>query len=200
MAGDEKARERRNPIGATARIVGANVKRLRMEIGATQNDLAETLRLNGHPIPVASIGRIEGGQRRVEVDDVMALAVALGVSPLAILLPNTRSAQDLVETTGAAQHPADLVWRWAVAGIPWDDTPDMDETDRHLNVRRSFPWWLEPHTPDENDGSRGLWLATVSKDWRTNEDATGFLIPAPPGMRVVDPKAEVDDGVDQAEN
>lgn len=189
MAIDENARERRNPVGPTAKTVGFNVKRLRGELGETQADLAARLKANGHPIPVASIGRIEGGQRRVEVDDLTALAVALGVSPLALLLPNTRSAREEVQTTGAGPHPADIVWRWALAGVPFRGLEHLDPAERHVNIRRSFPWWLEPVAPGENDGSAGLWLATVSGDWRENADATAFLMPAP-SSAVADPSAD----------
>ena len=85
MADTESARERGNPIGPTGIAVGRNVRRLRIAAGTTQAELAERLAKRGRPIPVASIGRLENGERRVEVDDLTALAAALNVAPAELL-------------------------------------------------------------------------------------------------------------------
>lgn len=105
----------------------------------TQADLAKQLRENGHPIPVSSIGRIESGDRRIEVDDLMAIALALGVSPLALLLPHVRSPDDEVEFTGWGPDRAGDVWGYALGISEIVDIPGDDPTI----MARSFPLWVE---------------------------------------------------------
>jgi transcriptional regulator with XRE-family HTH domain len=53
----------------------------------TQRALSERLAAHGRPMAVTAISRTEYRQRRVDVDDLIALAAALGVSPTALLLP-----------------------------------------------------------------------------------------------------------------
>lgn len=62
-----------------------NLKRIRAAREMTQAGLAEALAQAGRPIPVASIAKIEAGDRRVDVDDLAALAEALE-TPIAQLL------------------------------------------------------------------------------------------------------------------
>ena len=47
--------------------------------------LSARLTTVGWPIPVAALSRLENGNRRVDVDDLFALANALDVSPIALL-------------------------------------------------------------------------------------------------------------------
>jgi transcriptional regulator with XRE-family HTH domain len=153
MASDDRARERRNPIGPTTRTVGANVKRIRLEQQITQAELSDRLRENWHPIPTSSIGRIETGDRRVEVDDLVALSIALNVSPLALLLPTTRGPEDLVEFTGWGLNPSKSVWDFSL-GIEELDESSPDDPGL---MARSFPFWVEDRIrrwalpPDEPD-------------------------------------------------
>jgi hypothetical protein len=53
--------------------------------------LASILEEMGRPIPELGLRRIESGDRRVDVDDLMALAMALGVSPVTLLMPGVHS-------------------------------------------------------------------------------------------------------------
>ncbi len=133
------SRSRGNDIGPTGITVGENIRRIRGEQSFTQADMAKNLAENGHPIPVASIGRIESGDRRVEVDDLMAIAIVLGVSPLALLLPMTRGPRDTVDITGWGSELARGAWGYSlgiseIADVPGDE-PDI--------MSRSFPLWVE---------------------------------------------------------
>lgn len=145
MASDGRSRERGNPIGPTGITVGENVRRIRADTRTTQAELARRLAENGRPIPVASIGRIESGERRVEVDDLVAIAIALGVTPLALLLPDTRLPVDDVELTGWGKLTAQEAWYWAASGIPLvldGSVEDMESEAMHAHML-SKPWWLD---------------------------------------------------------
>ncbi|MGW1071525.1 helix-turn-helix domain-containing protein [Streptomyces sp. NPDC002537] len=76
--------------GPVGDIVRRNVRRLRAERRLTTERLAEHLRQHtGRSIPASGITRLEGGQRRVDVDDLVALATVLGVTPAQLLEPPT---------------------------------------------------------------------------------------------------------------
>lgn len=66
--------------GVAGRNVSRNVERLRNQRGLSFVDLAELLKQEGRPIPVLGLRRIEKGERRVDVDDMAALAAVFGVA------------------------------------------------------------------------------------------------------------------------
>lgn len=72
----------------------------------------------GRPITASGLQKIEAHTRRVDADDLVALAVALGVSPVAILLPGTSEPGDSVSVTGVGAADALAVWEWANGGRP----------------------------------------------------------------------------------
>ena len=77
----------RKELGPTARRVAATVKRIRRGNEVTTAELSRRLGQLEQPIPDTSITKTEQGTRRVDVDDLVALAAALGVTPNTLLLP-----------------------------------------------------------------------------------------------------------------
>ncbi|MGN7859495.1 helix-turn-helix domain-containing protein [Microbacterium sp. 22303] len=144
MATETRTRQRGNPAGPTATIVGENVRRVRTVLQLTQAQLSQRLDALEHPIPVASVGRLESGDRRVEVDDLMALSVALGVSPLGLLMPYTRGPEDEIEMTGFGRMSADDAWGWVLAD---HDASKQAEDEPGSMYARSFPKWVETRVP-----------------------------------------------------
>lgn len=67
----------------------------------------------GRPITASGLQKIETHARRVDADDLMTLAVALGVSPVALLLPGTSEPTDEAEVTGLGPVDALTAWEWA---------------------------------------------------------------------------------------
>lgn len=74
-------------LGPTGRIVAARIADIREARQMTFATLASKLLQLGHPIPTLGLRRIESRARRVNVDDLVAIAVALNVSPQALLMP-----------------------------------------------------------------------------------------------------------------
>lgn len=66
---------RRVTLGETGEVVKANIRECRVKRNLTQNELALKAEL-----PTQSITEIENGARRVNVDDLVAIAAALHVS------------------------------------------------------------------------------------------------------------------------
>ncbi|MFL0392784.1 helix-turn-helix domain-containing protein [Streptomyces albus] len=70
------------PAGSrTARLI----EHVRNERGFSQRELSARLTRLGRPLPHTALSRIERRQRRCDVDDLVAIADALGVSPVALL-------------------------------------------------------------------------------------------------------------------
>jgi transcriptional regulator with XRE-family HTH domain len=114
--------------GPTAVTVSENVKRLMAARGLTYEGLSRELGKIGRPILATGVLKIVNGARRVDVDDLMALAVALRVNPSTLLLPPTTQVDERYDLTGATGIPAHQVWDWADGKAPLVD-PDGDESD-----------------------------------------------------------------------
>jgi hypothetical protein len=79
----------------------------------------------------ASLARIETGERRITVDDVVAISVVLGVSPVDLLLP--RMPRGTVAISEAVELPNGQVRPWVrghkALGPPWPDNQDAVQLD-----------------------------------------------------------------------
>ncbi|WP_068149069.1 helix-turn-helix domain-containing protein [Rhodococcoides corynebacterioides] len=122
-----------------------NVARVRREQGLTLRDVADRLSNTERPIAHNTISEIERGARRVDVDDLMALAAALSVSPVALLFPSAESAETAVHATGFGEVAASQLWTSMhappspeTANASWWSTmiaPQMDEQPADLIAR-----------------------------------------------------------------
>jgi transcriptional regulator with XRE-family HTH domain len=93
-------------------VVANNLLRIRKDRRLTTQQLADRLKELGQPIPASGITRIEKGDRRVDVDDLMALAVALNVAPTTLLLPPT-SSNAPAPLTATCSVTSRTAWQWA---------------------------------------------------------------------------------------
>ncbi|MFI2187900.1 helix-turn-helix domain-containing protein [Streptomyces sioyaensis] len=75
-------------IGPTGIHTAQKIESLRLARGVSQRQLAALVAALGHSLPHTSISRIERIRRRCDVDDLAAIAAALGISPMALLLPS----------------------------------------------------------------------------------------------------------------
>ncbi len=103
--------------GPVAERVSRNLLVLRSEKEMTLGQLSERLSELGRPISISGLSKIERGERRVDVDDLVAIAVALDESPNRLLLPGPSGhpgepSQD-VALTPTEQAPWERAWLWA---------------------------------------------------------------------------------------
>ena len=130
--------DKRNPLAATGESVRANVRRLREASNLGYAELARRLKATGRGIPELGLRRIEEGERRVDADDLVALAIALDVSPITLLMPPTTDADDAVAMV-VGTVTARQLWRWLAAETPLiGDAP----SDVFGFIWRSVPVWL----------------------------------------------------------
>ncbi len=102
----------------TAAAVAANLKAVRRRRGLTVRQLSERLKELGAPILPSGITKIEQGDRRVDVNDLMALAAALNVSPARLLLPDVGE-RDLIQITpNLPPQELWIAWDWMEGGSP----------------------------------------------------------------------------------
>jgi hypothetical protein len=138
-------------VGPTGQIVAANIVRLREGRGMTTRQLSGALERAGRPVPPSGITRMEKAERVVTTDELAALAVVLGVSPSALLLPLTDDPISEVPVTGAGNVPALAAWEWSDGKGPLQFDPRRRrETQRLEFVLFGRPGWEHTGDPDED--------------------------------------------------
>lgn len=135
--------------GPSAERVAANVRELRKARGLDLAGLAQRMSAVGQPIGLTGISKLETGERRVDVDDLVALAVALDVSPVRLLLPPTAD-ETKVDVTPDAEATARTAWLWATGEKPlpndlWREQSVDVDLDRDLR----FETENRPHDPPD---------------------------------------------------
>jgi hypothetical protein len=107
------------PMGAVGGRVASNLRRLRK--GISTYELQRRLTEIGWPIRANAITLIEAGRRRVDVDDLVALAVVLGVNPNQLLFPAMLQRKGIsygVPVVGDVTAMDADIWRWATGERP----------------------------------------------------------------------------------
>ncbi|WP_432116619.1 helix-turn-helix domain-containing protein [Streptomyces sp. S1] len=80
---------RASSIGPAGQHVARAVARLREARSWDQAELVARLAAEGLALSQPIVSRVEAGTRRVDVDELLALAVVLGVAPVALLPPHS---------------------------------------------------------------------------------------------------------------
>jgi transcriptional regulator with XRE-family HTH domain len=91
-------------------IIGRRVAEERKRQGLSQNDLVERLAAIGRPMDRSNLGRIERGETTGQLDNVVSLAIALGIAPVHLLVP--RDDEEMVELTPTHRVPAKTARSW----------------------------------------------------------------------------------------
>ncbi|MCD9593004.1 MULTISPECIES: helix-turn-helix domain-containing protein [Streptomyces] len=81
-------------IGPTGLHTARAIERLRLVRGLTQHQLAARCTALGRPVANTALSRTERARRRCDVDDLVTIATALGVSPTTLLLPLPSASSD----------------------------------------------------------------------------------------------------------
>jgi transcriptional regulator with XRE-family HTH domain len=132
--------------------VADNLRRIRDERGISTSRLSQLLEDVGRPIQPTGITKIEKGERKVDTDDLVALAVVLRVNPSALLLPPIADRTN-TEVTAAGSVPTWKVWKWADGREPLKDPFDEDDlADFQLNARPKGK--RRYHRPGERTGDQ----------------------------------------------
>lgn len=156
---NQKAPRSVNKAGAHSRAVGENVRRLRKARGISTYELSALLAEKGRRIQASSLSRLESGERRADVDDVMVLAVILRVSPTALMLPCT--AEGDVEIEGYGEGPARAAWAWMDGRAPLDGPSDEGYEEAYVDHQlHSRPQGLRAFFPQSHPSESGVCATT----------------------------------------
>jgi 8-oxo-dGTP diphosphatase len=159
----EESGRRVEGIGPVARRLAANLRELRDSRRLTTAQLSSMLAKLGRPIPATGITKTEASTRRVDVDDLVALAAALGVSPNRLLLSREITVpgggggltEVRIELTPSLTVRAGDAWKWAAGEQPLEDADrctapgeDTIEARTAAQRREAFVKENRPHQGD----------------------------------------------------
>lgn len=132
---EPKPIRRTNDVGPTGAQLAENLRRIRGERGLSTARLSELLQAVGRPIQPTGITKIEKGERKVDVDDLLALAAVLRVSPATLLLPPVAD-NTATDITAVGSVPAWKAWRWMDGREPIKEPFDEDDfADFQMHAR-----------------------------------------------------------------
>ncbi|MFI6331898.1 helix-turn-helix domain-containing protein [Micromonospora chersina] len=103
--------EKRIEPGPLAKQVAESIKRIREDRRITYAEVSERLAELGRTIPVLGLSRMEKGDRRVDLDDLVAIAAALRVPPIWLLFPAGRDQPD-IEVLPGVRVPVEAALAW----------------------------------------------------------------------------------------
>jgi transcriptional regulator with XRE-family HTH domain len=137
--------KRKVELDKTGNTVRANVVRFRGLRRMTLRDMATRMTDAGRPMSHATINEIEHGARRIDVDDLAALAIALQVSVPSLLMPPVTDEADQIEdaVTGAPVSYASSLWEWLTAQAPPNAWPVYGRPKDEFEIER----WRRDATP-----------------------------------------------------
>ncbi|MBS9532404.1 helix-turn-helix transcriptional regulator [Mycobacterium sp. M1] len=141
--------------GLTSQAVARNLRAICADQKLSLRKLAERMP-EDRALTHTQLSAIQRGTRTVSVDDLTAIAVGLGVSPITLLipplpegLPDEREARAKapVALTGTGPTWAVRAVAWLQGTVPIDFAP-RDAAERSFLVekfrRKSLPWWAFP--------------------------------------------------------
>ena len=97
---------RRVETGPTGETVRTNIANVRRERQLTLRELSDLLAQGGRPMAHNTLSEIERGARRIDVDDLMAIAIALDVAPNVLFRPDSIDVAAPAEVTGSLSVPS----------------------------------------------------------------------------------------------
>lgn len=137
------ARQRQE--GPVAETVATNLRRLRDLRGLTAQQLADKIASQGGGrLRPDYISLVENRRRSLTLEEALLVAVALDVTPAALLMPDTPDpAAQVTPTPSMRTYPARTVWLWLTgrraleepaAGVDWADMAAMSPGELHRYV------------------------------------------------------------------
>ena len=120
----------------TGEAFAANLKLIRNRVAVSQQQLADELAAIGMSLNRSVISKIESGERNVSIDEALAIAVALGVEPAALLFPRSTSSVRLAPRMIVSNQRAAM---WFRGLYPISQEPGMQ---RRFHEEREDSWVL----------------------------------------------------------
>jgi transcriptional regulator with XRE-family HTH domain len=114
-------------------VISERIREIRYhKLGMNQAKLAAELAARGFPYEQTTLSRIERGERELRVSELFAFAAALGVSPIALLLP-TDPADDIEVGGDDRWLNGTQLRRWIRGFVP---PPGANDRQRRLHYEQ----------------------------------------------------------------
>lgn len=164
-------RQRGNPPGNTNAHVATNLRRARQSAGLDLRELASRIQRAGRAISHSAISKIENGERRVDVDDLVVFAYVLDTTPAALLTPP----DDAPVPTGLpdGRYLDEEIWAWMrdlsplIAGrLVWFWYGQAESTRRRIQLNRNLVEMYATKGEGEGEGitAPAEYEARIAKD------------------------------------
>jgi transcriptional regulator with XRE-family HTH domain len=144
-------------IGVIGEQVVRNLENLRAARGYSFRDLAARVAKIGRPILPSAVHSITQHKRRVDVDDLVALAMALNVNPSALLLPRDITDGSEVDLTPTVRQRATVAWAWMDGQMPLP----AEQVDGAVRTYQTAPLDLVDFVAHARPGGGAIELAPV---------------------------------------
>lgn len=146
---ENRGPRRANDVGPVGVRVAQNIEPLRDSRKLSQSELAQAVERLGRPMTRQIISKAEAAERRIDVDDLVALAIALDTTPNRLLLADD-AGDEPMELTAELRVPALHAWQWATGERPLYELPAPDEPALIRDDReRQFVRENQPHKKPE---------------------------------------------------
>jgi len=138
-------------IGASGERAAANLAEIRKTRHMEQAEVADRMTKLGRPMSAPVVSKTEKLDRRIDVDDLVAFAVALGVTPNRLLLPGSVRDDEPVELLPKVRVSAMAAWKWATGDEPLPNgcAPSGLQMLISNDYERLFNWENRPHNVPE---------------------------------------------------
>lgn len=140
--------------GPAGERVAANLAAIRSNRGINQAELADRVTLLGRPMSGPVVSKTEKLDRRVDVDDLVAFAVALNTTPNRLLLTADADGSEIDLTPNATVWTSQA-WMWATGKlplslwkqpVPWE--PVSESSEQAEEEAKEFMRENAPHDHD----------------------------------------------------
>jgi hypothetical protein len=131
-------------VGPAGWVLAENIRRIRDAQRLTYAELARLLAEAGREIPVLGLRRIEYKERRVDFDDLLALAYVLKVCPVDLMVSNLATSEPY-PVTAEIESTYDDVRDWITGEKPipvdWEQDP-RSPSGRTVTVTLDAIRWM----------------------------------------------------------
>ncbi|GBQ01026.1 hypothetical protein SSP531S_24560 [Streptomyces spongiicola] len=138
--------------GPAAAEVARNIQRARKARHLKQSEVSDRLAAAGRPTLPTVVSKIERGERRIDVDDLVAFGRALGVPPALLLYPLGEDAE--VEVLAGQQVSTWGAFRWFIGEAPF---PELGTPHGEVDEETGLAEWYGRTSWEEGAAPVALW-------------------------------------------
>ncbi|MFE5397444.1 helix-turn-helix domain-containing protein [Streptomyces sp. NPDC056568] len=138
--------------GPATAEVARNIQRVRKARQLKQSEVSARLAAAGRPTLPTVVSKVERGERRIDVDDLVAFGRALGVPPALLLYP--LGTDEEVEVLAGQSASTWDAFRWFVGEAPF---PELGTPHGEADEATGLAEWYETAPWEEGAAPVALW-------------------------------------------